>query len=117
MCDKAEICCKTQPLKDLCGLVIPIYQRPYEWKEDHVRHLVNDTYNAFLEKYEEIRITKSSAIGDASIIIISPAVEPTNPVAPNKKMNIAIAAVFGLMLGVFIAFFIEYWKTSAPQKS
>lgn len=75
----------------------------------------NDTYNAFLEKYEEIRITKSSAIGDASIIIVSPAVEPMNPVAPNKKMNIAIAAVIGLMLGVFIAFFIEYWKSSDPK--
>jgi len=76
----------------------------------------NDTYNAFLEKYEEIRITKSSAIGDASIIIVSPAVEPLNPIAPNKKMNIAIAAVLGIMLGVFIAFFKEYWQSSAPQK-
>ena len=38
-----------------------------------------------------------------------------NPVAPNKKMNIAIAAVLGLMLGVFIAFFIEYWKSSDPK--
>lgn len=70
------------------------------------------TYEAFLKKYEEIRILKSSDIGDASIIVVSPAVEPLRPVEPNKKLNLAIAAVLGLMLGTFIAFFIEYWKTS-----
>jgi hypothetical protein len=79
-------------------------------------NFANNTYNAFLEKYEEIRIAKSSAIGDASIIMVSPAVEPLNPVAPNKKLNVAIAAVLGLMLGVFVAFFKEYWQSSAPQK-
>lgn len=74
-----------------------------------------ETYNAFLEKYEETRIAKSSAIGDASIIIISPAVEPMKPVAPNKKMNVAIAGVLGIMLGAFVAFFKEYWKNSTIE--
>lgn len=76
-----------------------------------------ETYNAFLEKYEETRIASSSAIGESTIIIVSPAVEPMNPVAPNKKMNIAIAAVLGLMLGVFVAFFKEYWQTSESKKN
>lgn len=74
-----------------------------------------DTYNAFLEKYEETRIARSSAIGDSTIIVVSPAVEPMQPVAPNKKLNIAIAAVLGLMVGVFVAFFIEYWKNSGVE--
>lgn len=73
-----------------------------------------DTYNAFLEKYEETRIAKSSAIGDASIIIISSAVEPLNPIAPNKKLNVVIAGVLGLLLGVFVAFFADYWRNSSP---
>ena len=73
------------------------------------------TYEAFLNKYEETRILKSSDIGEASIIIVSPAVEPLTPVGPRKMMNMAIAAVLGLMLGVFIAFFMEYWKTTAPK--
>lgn len=72
-----------------------------------------DTYNAFLGKYEETRIASSSAIGDSTIIMVSPAVEPLKPVAPNKKLNVAIAAVLGLMLGVFIAFFREYWRNSS----
>lgn len=74
-----------------------------------------ETYNAFLEKYEETRIASSSAIGDSSIIVISQAVEPLQSVAPNKTLNMAIACALGLMLGVFIVFFIEYWKTSSNK--
>lgn len=73
------------------------------------------TYEAFLNKYEETRILKSSDIGEASIIIASPAVEPLTPVGPRKMLNMAIGAVLGLMIGVFAAFFIEYWKTSGEE--
>ena len=75
-----------------------------------------ETYNAFLEKYEETRIASSSAIGDSTIIMVSQAVEPLQPVAPNKKLNIAIAGVLGIMLGAFIAFFREYWRASDPKR-
>lgn len=75
-----------------------------------------DTYNSFLEKYEETRITKSSAIGDASIMIVSPAVEPLSPISPNKQLNIVISGLLGFMLGVFVAFFREYWITSDPKR-
>ncbi|WP_372995845.1 GumC family protein [Lutispora sp.] len=74
-----------------------------------------ETYNAFLEKYEETRIASSSAIGESTIIIVSPAVEPMSPIAPNKRMNMAIAVVLGIMLGVFIAYFKEYWQASSPK--
>lgn len=74
-----------------------------------------ETYNAFLEKYEETRIAKSSAIGDASILIVSHAVEPLRPVAPNKKLNVMIAGVLGIMLSILVAFFREYWKNSSIE--
>lgn len=73
------------------------------------------TYEAFLNKYEETRILKSSDIGEASIIITSPAVEPLSPIGPRKMLNMAIAAVLGVMIGVFAAFFREYWKTSGDE--
>ena len=73
------------------------------------------TYEAFLNKYEETRILKSSDIGEASIIIVSPAVEALSPVGPRKMFNIAVAAVLGLILGIFSALFMEYWKTSATK--
>jgi len=72
------------------------------------------TYEAFLNKYEETRILKSSDIGEASIIIASPAVEPLTPVGPRKMLNMAIGAVLGLMIGVFAVFFKEYWTSTSP---
>lgn len=75
-----------------------------------------NTYNSFMEKYEEIRIAKSSDIGEASIIIISPAVEPLEPVAPKKVLNILVSLVFGILAGVFAALFKDYWANSDPRK-
>jgi capsular polysaccharide biosynthesis protein len=49
-----------------------------------------------------------------NVSILSPAVLKDNPapVAPNPMLNMAIAAVVGLMLGVGIAFLLEYLDTS-----
>lgn len=49
-----------------------------------------------------------------NVSILSPAVLKENPapVAPNPMLNMAIAAVIGLMLGVGIAFLLEYLDTS-----
>ena len=34
----------------------------------------------------------------------------SHPVKPNRTLNIAIAGILGCMLGIFSAFFLEYWK-------
>ncbi|WP_142827193.1 YveK family protein [Planococcus soli] len=49
-----------------------------------------------------------------NVSILSPAVlkENPSPVAPNPMLNMAIAAVIGMMLGVGIAFLLEYLDTS-----
>jgi uncharacterized protein involved in exopolysaccharide biosynthesis len=41
---------------------------------------------------------------------------PENPISPKKKQNIAIAGILGLFLGVFIAFFREFWVSSAGEE-
>ncbi len=78
-------------------------------------NLSQSTYDSFLNKYEQTRIAESSEIGDSSILIVSKAIVPQTPVSPRKMLNIAIAAVLGMMIGVFIAFFKEYWKNSAED--
>lgn len=78
--------------------------------------IAQNTYDAFVKKYEELRVTESSQIGEATITVISRAFPTTKPVGPRKALNVAIATVLGLMIGVFAAFFMEYWQTSGKEK-
>ncbi len=41
---------------------------------------------------------------------------PLKKVSPRTTLNLAIALVLGLMLGVFAAFFTEYWQKSKPAQ-
>lgn len=52
---------------------------------------------------EAKRITKTN-----DIQVIDKAILPEEAVKPNKIMNIAISAVLGMMIGLFIVFLIEY---------
>lgn len=58
------------------------------------------------------RITKAN-----SVEVIDHAITPQKPIKPNKLMNIAIAAVLGVMIGLFIVFVLEYMdnKIKTPQ--
>ena len=58
------------------------------------------------------RITKAN-----DIQVIDKAILPQNPIKPNKMMNVAIAAVLGTMIGLFIVFLLEYLdnKIKTPQ--
>lgn len=47
---------------------------------------------------------------------LQPPIRSENPISPKKKQNIAIATVLGLFLGVFIAFFREFWVNSAREE-
>ncbi len=39
-------------------------------------------------------------------------IKPKNPVGPKKKQNVIIAGMFSLILGVFLAFILEFWQKS-----
>ncbi|NLO89849.1 MAG: hypothetical protein GX088_05955 [Clostridia bacterium] len=71
-----------------------------------------------INKYEEIEIIKSIAENEYPVSLVIPASQPTEPIKPKKMLNIAVAAVLGLMVGVFAAFFWEYWTvTSLKEES
>lgn len=91
-------------------------QQKYEILNHNVS-LTKQAYDAYETKYREEMIRQSAEIGKSSIIIVSEAIPPVSPVAPNKMMNIAIGGVIGLMVGVFVVFVMEYWRSSGSSIS
>jgi len=63
---------------------------------------LNAQINALKASLDEIKPTQ---------VIKSPTVSE-KPVKPNKKLNIIIAGILGLFVGVFLAFFQEWWEKS-----
>ncbi|MTI46842.1 MAG: hypothetical protein FH761_03335 [Firmicutes bacterium] len=100
--------------KELESLQVELADK--EHNEKLIQRKVNlsqSTYDSFLDKYEATRIAEATEVGESSITIVSKSIVPRNPVSPNKMLNLAIGGVLGVMLGVFIALFRHYWKTSA----
>ena len=67
--------------------------------------IANETSDVFMEVVKEIMRVEN-------VQVIDPAQVPTSPVSPRPLMNIAIAGVLGIMLGVFIAFLKEFLDNS-----
>jgi len=71
-------------------------------------------YQTAVNQYENNN--QSLAGKNYTIDIISQANINEIPVSPNKKLNIAIAAVLGLMLSVFLVFFKEFINNADLSK-
>lgn len=64
----------------------------------------------------EIFSTEAQRVVKASgVEVIDKATIPENPVKPNKKMNIAIAMVLGVMVSVFLIFLKEALNTKVKE--
>ena len=74
------------------------------------RDIANEIPKVFEKEVK--RITKAN-----DIQVIDKAILPENPIKPNKMMNVAIAAVLGMMIGLFVVFLLEYLdnKIKTPQ--
>jgi capsular exopolysaccharide synthesis family protein len=68
-------------------------------------------HKALYEKIEMLKI--SEAIPKTTVVRITKNAEPgKDPVRPNKPLNITLGLIFGLVVGIGLAFFIEYLDTS-----
>jgi succinoglycan biosynthesis transport protein ExoP len=65
-----------------------------------------ELYKGLLMRMKEAGV--SAGITASNIQIVDPAELPTRPYKPNKRLNLVLAAVVGLFLGVGLAFFFEY---------
>jgi capsular polysaccharide biosynthesis protein len=60
--------------------------------------------------------TSTELIPNGNVKIIESVKTPENPVSPNKKMNIAIAFLLGLMVSVGFAFLLEFMDNTFKTK-
>lgn len=63
-------------------------------------------YGQLLTAYENARMAETQAKG--SLVMFRQATVPTSPVLPRTMQNTLLAAVVGAMLGIGVAFLIEY---------
>jgi len=59
---------------------------------------------------EQINILQLSLKDCQDFKIINYAQLPIAPIKPRKELNIVIAGVLGLFVGIFVAFFLEFWQ-------
>jgi capsular polysaccharide biosynthesis protein len=92
-------------------------------REIEIRKLQNevdrreDILNSLNSKIFEMKVIQSFNSVEDMIVMLSAATVPQNPVKPNKKLNVAIAGVLGLMVAVFGVFLVEYLKNDDEQEA
>ena len=65
---------------------------------------------------DEFIVTAKELVSNGNVRIIEEVELPENPVSPNKKMNIAIAFLLGLMVSVGLVFLLEYLDNTYKNK-
>jgi len=109
----------TQVLMEINTLTARLEQENQRSAE--LRGSRDTSWNAYLDALktaESINITRTVML--APVRLVNEATPPTNPVPSNRLMNIGIALVLGLILGVIVAFVAEYFekkRLARPAKS
>ncbi|UCE05256.1 MAG: GumC family protein [bacterium] len=68
-----------------------------------------EVYSMLLKQREEARISQAKLERGVKIKVISPALVPTIPIKPKKRLNVILATILGLVSGLGLAFFVEYF--------
>jgi len=101
---KAEIKDVEQQLKGL-----PATELEYARLSRNVE--INEkSYRMLREKFEQARIVEAEKSSD--VTLVNPATKPNYPITPNRRLNLILGSLTGLMLGFILAFITENLDTS-----
>ena len=76
----------------------------------------NESKDVLKSVTDEFIVTAKELVPNGNVRIIEEVELPQNPVSPNKKMNIAIAFLLGLMVSVGLVFLLEYLDNTYKNK-
>ena len=81
-----------------------------------IQNTLTNYENIYSELSAEEYSLKKGLLSAKNFKIIESPSKSINPIKPKKKQMIIISAVVGLMLGIFIAFFVEFWQKSKEDR-
>ena len=82
----------------------------YKSKSPNIaKNMLESITNEFITKSQEL-------VPNGNVRVLENVELPKNPVDPNKKINIAIAFIFGMVIGFGIVFLLEYLDNTYKNK-
>lgn len=73
---------------------------------------LTSTYKTLMQNLTQAQVSDSVSLGTTIVTVASPAVTPTVPIKPKKKVDVALALVLGLVVSVGLAFLLEHLDTT-----
>jgi capsular exopolysaccharide synthesis family protein len=65
-----------------------------------------NTYSSLVASYQQVKLTEAQATNN--IVVAEPATVPISPIRPRTSTNVMLAVIVGALLGLGIAFLVEY---------
>ena len=65
------------------------------------------TYSTLVSSYQQVKLAEAQATNN--IVVAEPAAVPERPIRPRTRTNVMLALIVGALLGLGIAFLIEYF--------
>ena len=91
-------------VKSLRAQIISVQQQMANANDPAEKQLYADTLALLVDR---TKVAYSIDMGNIGMVVTSPALEPSSPVGPNKKVNILLSFLLGLMVSIVIVFVRE----------
>ncbi len=73
---------------------------------------LTQTYQTLEQNLTQAQVADSMSLGGTVVTLAAPAVVPIKPIKPNKKLNLALALVLGLLVSVGLVFLLEQFDNT-----
>jgi uncharacterized protein involved in exopolysaccharide biosynthesis len=83
----------------------------WQFKKNQLEQAVSVASNTRQQLMSALQML--AAVETKPVIVVETPIKPEEPVGPSKKLNVAVAGVLGLFLGVLLAFVVHYFQESS----